>query len=483
MHVLDYLSSGDLAPVSLVSRALHTSVQPVLYHTISWNWNPIPRYRVLQLFRTILEDPGLAQQIKQVSILSGQPESCFGPWEAPVYGDPDWEEDNVYGGVVKQAQEIVTNAAFPDTAKWTQALHNGNAYALVAVLLSQLHNLQSVQLDYSFVWQGGFPGLMLKHALFSAPENSLSKFGSLTVADYGGNVTGPEFIDFNALDFEPHGLPDCDPDQFMGWFHLPSINALAIWLRSFKDVLTLDSERQIHNLHTLILARSTIEEEDVARLLSKASLKTLHLGLAYWWEGHRYPLRNGTSIMQAMQLQSQCEKLSMSLEWYPVTCGFDWFHEEDAQLREPWIGFFKRFPTLLSAEIPITLLLGLNPENAINITQVLPNTLQELCIHWDNSGMGDNDWALESQLRDCIGYLLQGLPNFPHLKRVSVRMWTEMVLGLDWEEWKSLKQTCLLSGIELSVVVDHLSPGLWTNDVFQIGDHQFESSKILGRRI
>ena len=400
-----------------------------------------------------------------------------------MYGDPDWEEDNVYGGVVKQAQEIVTNAAFPDTAKWTQALHNGNAYALVAVLLSQLHNLQSVQLDYSFVWQGGFPGLMLKHALFSAPENSLSKFGSLTVADYGGNVTGPEFIDFNALDFEPHGLPDCDPDQFMAWFHLPSINSLSIWLRSFKDVLTMDSERQIRNLHTLVLARSTIEEGDVARLLSKASLKTLHLGLAYWWEGHRYPLRNGTSIMQAMQLQSQCEKLSMSLEWYPVTCGFDWFHEEDAQLREPWIGFFKRFPTLLSAEIPITLLLGLNPENAINITQVLPNTLQELCIHWDNSGMGDNDWALESQLRDCIGYLLQGLPNFPHLKRVSVRMWTEMVLGLDWEEWKSLKQTCLLSGIELSVVVDHLSPGLWTNDVFQIGDHQFESSKILGRRI
>lgn len=113
----------------------------------------------------------------------------------------------MYGGVVKQAQEIVTNAAFPDTAKWTQALHNGNAYALVAVLLSQLHNLQSVQLDYSFIWQGGFPGLMLKHALFSAPENSLSKFGSLTVADYGGNVTGPGFIDSHMLNFTPHGLP------------------------------------------------------------------------------------------------------------------------------------------------------------------------------------------------------------------------------------------------------------------------------------
>ena len=310
-----------------------------------------------------------------------------------MYGGPNWEDiHNAYGGVVKQAQEIVINAAFPDTAKWTQALQNGNAYALVAVLLSQLHNLQSAQLDYSFIWQGGFPGLMLKHALFSTPENSLSKFDSLTVADYGGNVTGPEFIDFHVLNFTPHGLPDCDPDQFMAWFHLPSINSLSIWLRSFKDVLTMDSERQIRNLHTLVLARSTIEEGDIACLLSKAFLKTLHLGLAYLWGGGRYPLSNGTSIMQAMQLQSQCEKLSMCLEWYPVTCGFYWFDEEDTQLREPWRGFFKYFPTLFSAEIPITLLLGLNPENAINTTRVLPSTLQELCLHWDNAGMGDNDW-------------------------------------------------------------------------------------------
>lgn len=78
----------------------------------------------------------------------------------------------VYGGVVEQAQDIVHNAALPDTPRSTQALQDGNAYALVAILLSQRHNLQSVQLDYSFIWQGAFPRLMLKHALF-APGNSL----------------------------------------------------------------------------------------------------------------------------------------------------------------------------------------------------------------------------------------------------------------------------------------------------------------------
>lgn len=104
--------------------------------------------------------------------------------------------------------------------------------------------------------------------------------GNASHTDYGRNVTGSEYIDFHVLNFTPHGYPDCDPDQFMAWFHLPSIRAPAIWLRSFKDVIALDSEQQMRNLHILVLARSTIKEEEVLHLLSKASLTTLHLHTA-----------------------------------------------------------------------------------------------------------------------------------------------------------------------------------------------------------
>lgn len=185
--------------------------------------------------------------------------------------------------------------------------------------------------------------------------------------------------------------------------------------------------------------------------------------MAYFWggEGHQYPLRNETSMIQAMRLQSQCEKLSMSLEWYPATCGFYWFDEEDAQFHGPWRGFLKHFRMFVSVEILITLLLGFNLENATNITHFLPNKLQELCLHWDNAGMGRNNWEFESQFRDFISSLLQNLPDLPHLKRVTFRMWVEITLEGEMEEWKSLQQTCLLFGIELSVVADHLSPGLW----------------------
>lgn len=48
------------------------------------------------------------------------------------------------------------------------------------------------------------------------------------MADYGGNATGSEYIDFHVLTFTSHGYPDCDSDQFMAWLHLPSIPALAI---------------------------------------------------------------------------------------------------------------------------------------------------------------------------------------------------------------------------------------------------------------
>lgn len=134
---------------------------------------------------------------------------------------------------------MIKKAEFPEKAvpKWNSAIEDGNAYALVAILLSQLHNLVSVQLDYTFVWQSGFPGLMLRHALFSAPNGTMSKFAHLAIVDYGGNVPLSEEEE-PLCGHYPEGYPACDPSQFMAWFHLPSVVSISIWLRNFQDVIT-----------------------------------------------------------------------------------------------------------------------------------------------------------------------------------------------------------------------------------------------------
>ncbi|BCR83465.1 uncharacterized protein ACHE_10867A [Aspergillus chevalieri] len=63
-----------------------------------------------------------------------------------------------YTDVAQRAEAIVDRAEFPDASKLNQTLTDGDDYAFVTILLSQLHNLQSLRLDYGFVWRPGIQG-------------------------------------------------------------------------------------------------------------------------------------------------------------------------------------------------------------------------------------------------------------------------------------------------------------------------------------
>lgn len=54
---------------------------------------------------------------------------------------------------------------------------------------SQLHSLVSFPLDHTFDWQSGLPGLMLRYALLSAPNGTMSRFTHLTTVNYDSNVS------------------------------------------------------------------------------------------------------------------------------------------------------------------------------------------------------------------------------------------------------------------------------------------------------
>lgn len=90
--------------------------------------------------------------------------------------------------MIGYAQGVVNEARFPVAVAWTRAIELGDPYALVTVLISQFGGLKSLRLDYSFVWIRGYPGIMVRHALFSAPRGVLSSFDALELVDYGGNV-------------------------------------------------------------------------------------------------------------------------------------------------------------------------------------------------------------------------------------------------------------------------------------------------------
>jgi len=106
----------------------------------------------------------------------------------------------------------------------------------------------------------------------------------------------------------------------MDWFYLPSTQSVSIWLRS-TGVLNVNPNGQqpkLHQLHTLLLPRATIDEAGVSPLLSNAtSLKTLHLGMAYRWH-EQCALQNGPAILEGLSSVSDTiEKLlrNCHLHW------------------------------------------------------------------------------------------------------------------------------------------------------------------------
>lgn len=164
------------------------------------------------------------------------------------------------------------------------------------------------------------------------------------------------------------------------------------------------------------------------------------------------------------------EKLSLGIEYYRFNKSYYGLStDEDEWAREQFHGFLKQFPRLCSAEVPITLLVGLDPDESANIRSLLPDTLDELCLQWDNLEM-NSFWEFETQLHDCIWHLLVDVHSCtPRLRRVvAIR---RLVVPPDQREYfteerAELQKMCKEAGIDLEVMFDLLSSGLWTNNVW-----------------
>lgn len=466
LGVLDYLEElSDLATISAVSRDLHALTLPLLYKTISWEWDSVSLSRILRLLRTVIQNPNLAQFIQHITLLSARKNVDQHNWDnEKVQDNSRWKNEiSRFKDVMDLAQGVIKKAEFPEGAvpKWNNAIEDGNAYALATILLSQLHNLVSVRLDYTFVWQSGFPGLMLQHALFSAPNGTMSKFAHLATIDYGSNVPIAEEEEPMDNHF-PEGYPSCDPGQFMAWFHLPSVASISMWLRNFQDAIS--SPKQLEQVHTLVLARSTLADQEVYDLLQHTpNLKLLHLGLAYKISP---ALDDPHTLLDALEsVRHTLEVLSMGVEYYPLSGGSRTLNSNDWWCREAFQGFLKMFPHIRSAEIPITVLLGVFPEEAPDIKTVLTGSLEELCLQWDSQDMFGQTWDWETNLLDRVRELLVDLRSHsPKLKRVVIRQMAWFPeQHEDYEEKREeLGAECALAGVDFQVVCDWLSPGLWT---------------------
>ncbi|CAI7581222.1 unnamed protein product [Penicillium glandicola] len=491
LQILDQISPSDTASIVATSRGLQASSESSLYHRVNVDWTRPRLKQVLTLFRVVHERPDLAACIHHVSMTSSKivypAAHQEDEWELPQI-EGDWDQlSPLFQGEVTAAKNIISEAQFPSLEMWIHALEHGDPYAFVAVLVSQLHNLRSLQLDYTFVWQSGFPGLMMRHALLSAPENILSRFSELSVVEYGLNVPGSRILNETIWDFTDP-FPICNLAQFAGWFYLPSLKSLEIWLQSLEGVgnelsKPVGSSKLVHlaQLERLVLTESPVGEDEIRNLLSHlSSLKSVHLGLVYPSQDKKLdynccspqpPLKEqGVLLEGLMSVKDTVEHLSIGMELCPLywPCVWGAIERDNGTPQEnfdPFKGILKRFPLLRTAELPAVMLFGWTYDDAPAMSELLPPTLQKLTIRDNLYRVEEFEWDTDKVAEAIQDFLPFAQSATPLLNTITIRLFD---MGkeeeVDQDDSTGARSLCENLGLDIhiSMIQDNLSPGLWT---------------------
>ena len=161
---LSQVKDEDITALPQNSKPLHEfALLLPSFETINWIWSsPIQKALssnppIHQLLLTLLANPELAALVKHLSFSA--------PYHVRNRGATPPIQLNERE--MKTVQDMILEAQLPMEPAWTQALELGSINVFVALVLSQLHNLQTLHLDVDFFTETKFLGLLFKHALLS----------------------------------------------------------------------------------------------------------------------------------------------------------------------------------------------------------------------------------------------------------------------------------------------------------------------------
>jgi hypothetical protein len=252
-EILKLVSRADLLAFSRVDKASHAYAEPILYAKIEWIWSRFEPPPIEAFLRTILRRPELASYVRSVD-LSGHSFSMEELYEGRV---PDI---SIAGRFLNLAVKAVKATKVPYAPLWKQHLQAGKMDALVAVLLSQLHNLSCLVMCSNFTLKSKLSGMLFSVALCEEGDYRLPTFRHLRDVTY--RLRHSQFrvmFGKNTVNVLP-------------FFYLPEIQTLSVtldnpiafdWITRMPDPstitwLNLGSIRETHLGRVLSVTRGLI---------------------------------------------------------------------------------------------------------------------------------------------------------------------------------------------------------------------------------
>lgn len=221
LSIFGLLPAHDIANAARASKALHTALEPILYSRIAldWRWQHDPP--IALLLRTLLARPELADYVQHLHLKG----TSF-DWNALVVWRPEIPTINVDSLPRKEAAAAIDRMAVARSAgdEWKDKLGQGNADALVALLVCLLPNLASLHLGSLFVIENTIFGQVLRQSLCDKGNTG------------GTQKTLPTFRKLRQVVFpkerqDAHRRDQCkNASDVLPLFYLPALESLTLFI-------------------------------------------------------------------------------------------------------------------------------------------------------------------------------------------------------------------------------------------------------------
>ncbi|MCJ1349545.1 hypothetical protein MMC31_007786 [Peltigera leucophlebia] len=413
--------------------------------TINWTWgsptqnalsSDPPIHRLLLL---LLANPNLAALVKHVSFSGRYPIRNQGA--API---------QLKKRDMKAVQDMILETQLSMAPVWINALELGTINVFVALILSQLVNLQTLHLDADFFMDTKFLGLLFKHAL-------LSNEGSARRVSTFSALSHVRFVPLHIMSEQV----SIDREQVKGLFYLPNIEiieAVVFQQRTFNWPTPIPPVASTLKILKLPLCR--LDENALRRILSVTPNLEV---LAYERDCDIDPpwgLGNDSAAyydldkldLALAKVRATLRRLSLSVCFFAMS-GLD-FDEPDETFgirNNPWP--YQKYEKLEYLEISFVILFGYNQtctpiQRMINL---LPPSIRHLQLRDDMADYMNYEWnagpSLE-RLRELIAGRDRLLPN---LESITLRLRYSSASQWDESEQGELKSLCAGSGLACGI--------------------------------
>jgi hypothetical protein len=408
IEILKLVGTDELDVLSRACKSLRSLTVPYLYQDVRFDLVRRKFYQhfpaIPALFRSIHEHRDLARYVKHVT---------FGANFDEYTRSTDFRVDLPYLSKVPEhefecALSAIGNVGFPTqaAAEWAEGLLLGSPTEWMALLLSQLQDIESLEIEHGIVMVDWYISKILAPGSYGSGQGVTCRFNSLKEVTLSPN-----------RDWTWHQQWYLAPIKFLiGLFTLPSMDKIDMILPEPDriDKISLKRISMSFSLRKLVFRHSEVGFRSLGRILrATPHLEALQYDFVQNMDQIAYsfsriaPWAELNRVLQAVK--QSLKTLRVSTDWYWTDDEKDggWVWPDDSWKQRGRLGSLQEFEQLHTVDIPIHVLLGWNPEHAPKLRDVLPRNLRELCLRDDLIEWDTYQWMF-SQYR--------GLPRYDRVR-------------------------------------------------------------------